>query len=364
MGHNSKVSAAAESDSVAGDPGRRAPSRGGLVDRIDQFQRRHPVLGFPLAVVYKFVDDQGVYLAALITYYGFLSLFPLLLLLASVVGFVLQNNDDLRSRILDSTLNQFPVIRDELADPKGLQGSTPAVVVGAIIAIYGALGVAQAVQNAMNQAWAVPRHRRPNPLKARLRSILLILTAGVTVITTTFLSGVVSSATSFDAEVSPTIRLLAALAAIILNTLIAIIAFRIATARSLRKRDVLPGAIMAAAWWQFLQFFGTAYVGALRGASTTYGVFGVVFGLLAWILLGSLGLVMSVEMNVVRAKRLYPRALLTVFTDNVDLTSADKQHYTDVANAQRLKGFEEVSVRYEADGQIRTSRRSTPRDFF
>jgi membrane protein len=113
-----------------------------VTERLDGAQRRHPVLGFPLAVVYKFVDDQGSYLAVLITYYGFLSLFPLLLLLTSVLGFVLGGDAYLQQRVLNSTLSQFPVI--------GLLG-----------AVYGGLGVAQAGQNAMNTAWHVPRNNRP-----------------------------------------------------------------------------------------------------------------------------------------------------------------------------------------------------------
>ena len=165
-----------------------------LTDRVDGWQRRHPSLGFPVAVVYKYFDDQGTYLAALMTYYGFLSLFPLLLLFASVLGFVLQGNPDLQREILSSTLSQFPIIGDELREPKGLQGSGVALVVGGITALYGTLGVAQAMQNAMNVAWAVPRYRRPNPIKARLRSFLLISTAGAAALTTTVLSAIVASA--------------------------------------------------------------------------------------------------------------------------------------------------------------------------
>ncbi len=132
-----------------------------VTERLDGAQRRHPVLGFPLAVVYKFVDDQGGYLAALITYYGFLSLFPLLLLLTSVLGFVLGGDAYLQQRVLNSTLSQFPVIGSQLGDPKGLRGSGAGLVIGLLGAVYGGLGVAQAGQNAMNTAWHVPRNNRP-----------------------------------------------------------------------------------------------------------------------------------------------------------------------------------------------------------
>ena len=134
-----------------------------LTRRFDRFQRRHPVFGFPIAVIYKFFDDQGTYLAALITYYGFLSLFPLLLLLASVLGFVLQDDPDLQERILDSTLSQFPIIGDQLREPQGLQGSGVAVVVGGLVALYGALGVAQAMQNADERRLGRAAERPPEP---------------------------------------------------------------------------------------------------------------------------------------------------------------------------------------------------------
>jgi membrane protein len=326
--------------------------------RIDAFQQRHRWAGFPLAVAYKFGEDQGPYLAALITYYGFLALFPLLLLLASVLGFVLQGNPDLQSRILDSTLSQFPVIGEELGDAQGLRGSGIALVVGALVALYGALGVAQAMQNAMNVAWAVPRHRRPNPLRLRLRSLVLILIGGAAVVATTILSALGGSAGAFGAELGPWSSILVVLVAVVLNAAVFIVAFHVCTALATPIRNLVPGAITAAVVWQLLQLFGTAYVGnVVKGAGPTYGVFALVLGLLAWIFLAAVGVVVSAEINVVRAKHLYPRSLLTPFTDNVDLTSADRRVYTDAATAQKAKGFETVTVSFDDDGQHASARR-------
>jgi membrane protein len=326
--------------------------------RLDAFQQLHRCAGFPLAVAYKFVEDQGPYLAALITYYGFLSLFPLLLLLASVLGFVLQGDPDLQRRILDSTLSQFPVIGDQLGDPHGLRGSGVALVVGSLVAIYGALGVAQALQNAMNVAWAVPRHRRPNPVRARLRSLVVIMTGGVAVLGTTILSALGGSAGAFGADLGQGTSILVTVAAVVLNAAVFILAFRICTTQPTAARDLVPGAITAAIVWQLLQLFGTAYVGnVVKGADATYGVFALVLGMLAWIFLAAVGVVLGAEINVVRAKRLYPRSLLTLFTDNVDLTSADLHVYTDAATAQQAKGFESVTVSFDDEGQQASARR-------
>ena len=113
----------------------------GLTERLDRFQRRHPGAGFPIAVIYKFFDDSGNYLAALITYYGFLAVFPLLLLMSTILSFVLRGDEELQQQLLDSALSQFPVVGTQLGRPEGLTGSTTAVVVGVLAALYGMVGV-------------------------------------------------------------------------------------------------------------------------------------------------------------------------------------------------------------------------------
>jgi membrane protein len=127
-----------------------------------------------------------------------------------------------------------------------------------------------------------------------------------------------------------------------------LLTFRIATARRLSLREAAPGAVAAALIWQVLQSFGTAYVGqVVKNASATNGVFALVLGLIAWIFLGALSMLFCVEIDVVRTRKLYPRALLTPFTDRVDLTRADERAYSSYAIAQRAKGFESVEVSFD-----------------
>lgn len=330
----------------------------GVVQRIDEFQRHHRVVGFPIALIYKFADDQGPFLAALITYYGFLSLFPLLLLATSILGLVLDSDPALRQRILDSTLSQFPVIGEQLSEPAGLQGSPGAVAVGGAIALYGAVGVAQAFQNASNVAWSIPRHRRPNPLRSRVRSTGLLALGGIAIVSTTVLSALASSSKQFGADLGPAITLLLFVCAVTINAGAFLLAFHMCTVATNSIRRLVPGALTAALVWQLLQVFGTAYVGhVVKGASDAYGVFALVLGLLAWLYLANAGVVLGIEVNVVLAKRLFPRALLTPFTDDVDLTRGDVVAYTDAARAQQAKGFEDVAVTFEDDGQHATAER-------
>jgi membrane protein len=316
-----------------------------VVDWLDHLQRRHPIASFPIAVIYKYMDDSGPYLAALITYYAFVSLFPLLLLMSTILGHVLVGDPQLQQRVLHSALSQFPIVGAQLARPKELSGGTTGVVVGVLGSLYGGLGVAQALQHAMNNAWSVPINNRPNPFLARGRSLLLLATAGLSVVGTTALSAIGTSAVGSFGTLG---RVLVLVASVVLNCLVFVFAFKLATPRPLTVGQVAPGAVLAAVLWQLLQTFGVTYVGhVVRHASATNGVFAVVLGLLAFLYIAAVVVVLCVEVNVVRVDRLYPRALLTPFTDDVDLTPGDKRSYTALAKTQRSKGFETVDVTFD-----------------
>lgn len=305
-------------------------------------------MGFPVAVIYKYADDQGGYLAALIAYYGLISLFPLLLLLSTLLGVVLAGDAGLQHQVLNSATRQFPVIGKDLGQPKRLGGGTLKVVIGIVGSLYGGLGVAQAMQNAMNVVWAVPRNCRPNPLRARGRSLLLLGTAGLAVLATTALTAVISSVASISQGLGVLPKAVLIVATIAMNAGIFAFAFRLAGAgRGLSLRQVGVGALVASAGWEGLQAIAAAYVRHVgRTSSVTNGVFGLVLGLIAFLYLASVLIILCMEIDVVRTERLYPRALLTPFTDEVVLTAADERTYTGQAEAQRAKGFQEVDVTF------------------
>lgn len=319
---------------------------GRLTDRLDRVQRRRHWAGFPIAVIYKFADDQGSYLAALIAYYGFLSLFPLLLLLVTILGFVLDGDPQLQEQLLDSALAQFPVIGSQLRDNvQSLSGSGVGLAIGVVVTLYGCLGVAGAAQNAFNRAWAVPRNRRPNPIKARLRSLLLLPVLGIGIIVTTGLAGLTTSASAYGADLGAAARILGVLLAVVANVGLFLVIFRVLTASEIPTRDLRVGAVVAGVGWQAVQMLGAYFVAnTLRGRNEAYGVFGLVLGLVAWIYLLALVLVLAAEINVVAQRRLWPRALLTPFTDDVQLTAADQRAYTGYATSERHKGFEVIDV--------------------
>jgi len=318
------------------------------IGRVDAFQRKHTIVSFPISVIYKYFDDQGAYLSAIITYYAFIAIFPLLLLGTSILGFILQGNEGLRDTLLDSALSQFPIIGDQLGRPEGLQGSTGAIIVGAVTATYGAMGLGQALQNAANIAWSVPRNSRANPFLLRFRSLALLLISGIGIVALAITTSVLANTDTLGTDLKPAIQRIVQVASFVLTVMIFAAVFRLVSLGRARLRAVLPGAFVTGLLWQALQWVGNTYVREVIGKadSQVNQTFALVLGLVAFIYIASIMVVLGLEVNVVLRRHLYPRALLTPFTDNVILTEADQKAYAAYAKAQRHKGFESVEVTF------------------
>lgn len=318
------------------------------VSAVDEFQRKHAVVGFPLAVVYKYIDDQGPYLASALTYYAFIAIFPLMLLGSSILGLVLRGEPQWQDAILDSALRQFPIIGEELGRPEGLRGSVAGVAVGALAAVFGAMGLGQALQNTQHVVWSVPRNSRPNPFHARLKTVGLLLTAGLSLLAASILATAVSTTNLFLDVVSDGLRImLPVMTTVLVGTFLTLL-FRFAATGQHSFRSAAPGGYSLAVMWQALQLVGAAYVDrVLVGTSSMTKTFGLVLGLIGFLWLGAVMAVLATEINVVLARRLWPRALLAPFTDHVRLTDADRRAYASYARMQRHKGFERVSVEWD-----------------
>nr|WP_239063200.1 YihY/virulence factor BrkB family protein [Streptomyces sp. SID13031] len=317
-----------------------------MARRLDSVQRRRRRLGFPLSVVYKFFDDQGSYLAVIVTYYAFAAIFPMLLISSSVLGFFLQGNEDLQKAVLESALKEFPIVGTQLATPQGLRGSTPAVIVGTLAAIYGIIGLGQAVQNAVNVTWGVPRNGRPNPFRGRLRSGALLTLAGLTVLSFATLTVLAGSQASLSGE---GMGWLVSIGSVLVLTAMLTLCLRPGSRPRPKFRKILPGAFFTALGWHLLERLGGIYVNdVLAKASEVNGVFALTLGLIGLIYAASVIAVIGAELNSVIAHRLYPRSLLALFTDSaVDLTPADHRAYAMYAQAQRHKSTETIQVTFK-----------------
>ena len=311
-----------------------------MVRRVDEFQQRNRPLGFLFAVVKKFGDDRAGMLAALMAFYGFLALFPLLLLLVTVLGLALHDNPSLQQRVLNSALSDFPILGDQIRQNiHTLRASALATGVGALGLLWGSLGVTQAAQFAMAQIWNVEGRDRPGFVPRLVRGLLFIATLALGVALTTLLTQV----GVFSGSPALWFRALSVAAGTGVNMGLSVIAFRILTPRHIELRDLAPGAVIAGVFWTALQFGGTYLIGhQLRHTSEVYGLFAVVLGLASWLYLEAQLTLYAAELNVVRARRLWPRAIV-----QPPLTGADRDVLRDIARQEIRRPEQNVQVGFD-----------------
>jgi membrane protein len=315
-----------------------------LVRRADRVQRERSGMAIPLATIKKFGEDRAGQLAALIAYYGFFSLFPLMLAFVTILGLVLEEDSSLRQQLVDSALAQFPIIGDQIRENvKSLQGSGLALALGVGGALWAGLGGIKAAQNAMDQIWDVPLKRQPSFPVAIFRAVIMLVTLGVFVLLAGFLGGI--AAGTEDASIA--FRVLGIAGTVLLNVLVFLVAFRVLTVEDVSWGDVWPGAVLAAVLWSILQMLGGYIIGhRLESATQTYGFFAVVIGLLSWLYLGAQVTLLGAELNVVRVRRLWPRAL-----DPQDMTPADRRALRELAKVEERREDQVVDVRFEGKSQ-------------
>jgi YihY family inner membrane protein len=310
------------------------------LNALDRRQQQTRGVRFVAAVIKKFGDDQAGQLAALISYYGFVSIFPLLLVLVTVLGFVLQGDPDEQRKILDGALGQFPILSDQLK-LHSLSGSGVALAIGAVGSLLAGMGVTSAAQNAFNRIWDVPFKDRPNFLFSRLRSLGMLAILGTLSILSTVLAGFVGTSSHGTAAVIAGVAF-----AFLVNVALFMAAFGLLTAGDISWRDLLPGVLVAAITWQILQHLGGYYIDhELKRTGPLYGVFALVLGLLAWLYLGAQLMIFAAEINVVRKRRLWPRSF---FSD--PLLDADRRALTSSAEVEERVEQENVEVSFEESG--------------
>jgi uncharacterized BrkB/YihY/UPF0761 family membrane protein len=306
---------------------------------LDKLQQRWKFVAFVVAVLRKYGDDRGGQLGAFVSFYAFLSFFPLTLVVVTATAFLAQRNPDLAERLRSSSLSQFPVVGAELTTgEKALHGGGFGFVAGLIGLLWGALGVTQSVQYAFHEVWHVPYKDRP-PLLTRLgRGVGVFALLGVGVVASVVLGAVGSLVT--NSRVAGTLGLAGSFA-ILCSLLLAL--FWLMSPRVVRLVDLLPGVIVAAIGWVALQTIGLRLVDhQLRRSSQLYGTIGAALGLIAFFLLSTRVVLYGLEVVVVRLQRLWPRSLV-----HSALTDADKQMLLAMAKQEERRADEHISVQIE-----------------
>jgi YihY family inner membrane protein len=275
--------------------------------KADEAQQRHAASAFCVGVATKFGDDNGGALAATMTRAAFAALFPLLLVLVTVLGLVAAGNPSFRQAAVTAMAGQGSPIGHELTSNvhQLRRSSVIGLIVGLAALLWGATGLAQAGQAAMARVWNVTGPERPGrpPRLGSPAAYLALLGVGV-VVTTPLVglspySGRPLSLVAFGLAVGAAV-----------NAGMYAAGFRILTPPAVPARDLVPGAVTAGIAWTVLQLAGAFLVHHFLHGVSVYDMFGIVLGLLAWLYLAVEVTVYCAEINVVLARRLWPRAII------------------------------------------------------
>jgi YihY family inner membrane protein len=304
--------------------------------KLDAFQRRHLVASFLYAVQKKYADDNGGYLAALVTYYCFLSIFPLLLAAFTITAYAL-SGDQSAVTSLQRHVTSYPIIGPATRDLVGkkLQGSPAAIVVGVLVLVWGAMGLAQSAEFTMQQAWNVPSKQKPRFGARLVRGLGWYALIGVGATASTFLTSLGSVLSWAGGPV------LSALIAVAFNVAFFLASFRVLTPSETATRDLVPGAVFGSVCWTFLTGIGIGLAHKLAHSNQLYGSFASVLGLLAILYLTARLTIYGIEANVVRAQHLWPRSLT-----GEELEPADRRQLINLAKREERLASMAISVEF------------------
>jgi YihY family inner membrane protein len=309
-----------------------------LIRRVDTAQQRHGVSAFLFGVVKKFGDDNGGVLVTNLAYAAFVSVFPLLLILVTVLVNVAAGDPALRAQVIGAATREFPYMGQQLASNiHGLTRATvPSLIAGLLLLLWGVTRLAQAGLFTMEQVWNLPGPARIGYFPRLVRSAVFLAVLAVGLAISTGLASLVTYGKN-----SLGVTMLAQALAVLANTLLYLAAFRVLTPKGVPWRRLVPGAVAGGASWTILQAVGAYLVHHYLRSDSVYGIFATVLGLLAWVYFGVQTVVYAAEINVVLARHMWPRAIV-----QPPLTEADRQSIALQALQNQRRPEQQVRVTF------------------
>jgi YihY family inner membrane protein len=310
-----------------------------IMRRVDAAQQRFGPAALIFGVMKKFGDDNAGTLVANLTFSAFLCVFPLLLVLITVLNLVLAHDAGVRTSLLHSTLHEFPIVGGQLgSNIHGLQRSSIiGLIVGLLGLLWGSTGLAQSGLFSMSQVWNLAGPDRPNYVSRLTRSFGFLAVLGIGLVVTT---GLASFGTFGRHDI--VLGVVAEALAVLVNIATYLGAFRVLTPKVVHTRDLVAGAIFGGVVWTVLQAVGGYLIGHdFKNDSVTYGVFAAVLGLVAWIYLGCQVTIYAAELNTVISRHLWPRGMV-----QPPLTEADQRSLALQATQNRRRPEQEVTVEF------------------
>lgn len=319
------------------------PEQGsGIGGRVEAMTRRHPSLAVSLATLKKFQEDRSQYMAAMLAFWAFFSVFPLMLVLVSLLGFFLPAS--MKSQVLHHVAAMFPMLNPSQVGH--LSGSAWTIALGGVTAIWSGMAVMRTAEYCFNSVWEIPMTERPKMLEKTKRSLWALSTIGVGLVVSSLVSGFVTGQDN-GVALGWFGYLAGYVVAIVLDIGVFLAAFRMLTDRQITFRDVLPGALLSGgAFWVLQQVSSFIITRHLHHAQSTYGHFATVITILWWFYIQALVTLLGAQLNVVLVHRLHPRSLGKKVG-----TGADRRVLESYAEERTYVEGEEVDTRIEDGGQ-------------
>ncbi|MBV9649813.1 MAG: YihY/virulence factor BrkB family protein [Pseudonocardiales bacterium] len=326
------------------DKDRITDRAGGVLKRLDSYQRRHPALSVPIAVLRKFIEDESTGLASQIAFWAFFSVFPLLLILVTLLGFFVPPN--LQGDVLGQVASFIPLLGPDSVGH--LSGQWWTLVFGGISALWSGSLVVTTTQSAFNSVWEIPIAKRPGFVAQIRRSFITLGIIGLGLVASTVISSYIAGATATDLGVVG--RLAGYLIAVALDIGLFLAAFRLLTDRQIATRDVVPGAVLSGVVFWILQQLSSLIISRyLHTAARTYGNFATVITVLWWFYLQGIVTLLGAQLNVVLKQRLHPRGLV-----DTPSTEADYRAYQAYAKERTYSDDEQVHTEFPRHPRGRT----------
>jgi YihY family inner membrane protein len=310
------------------------------LEQVDEFQQEHKPVGVTFAVVKKFAEDKSTNLASMIAFWAFFSIFPLLLVFVTLLGFFLPAGN--KDQVLHRVASMFPLL--DASTVGGLSGSGWALIIGIVSALWSGTSVVRTVQFAFNSVWEVPYKEQPKLIEQVGRSVLVLATLGVGLVISTLITGFVSG-TANGLSIGWFGHVIGYVIAIALDVGLFLVAFRWLTDREVSFHDVLPGALLSGIAFWVLQSISSLIISRyLKNAQSTYGNFATVITILWWFYIQSIITLFGAQLNVVLRERLHPRGLV-----DAPQTRADHRAYDKYAKERTYHDDERVETKFPED---------------
>ena len=261
--------------------------------KVIAIRRRQPVVDVAVETLDGFRRHLSGRNAAVLAYYGFLTLFPLLMAATTVLGFVLEGDPELQAEIVDSALSKIPVLGSELEQGSTIDGSWWALILGLAVALWGSLKAFIGIQSALDDTWEVAIDDRANGAVQRVKALVGILVIGLGQVGAVALAALVS-----EAGLPRIGSALITLGGLALNVVIVGTMYRFLTSKAVSWDMVWPGALFTGVLYTVLQFVGTRIVtNTLDDAANVYGTFAATLALLSWLSMHALISLFGAELN-------------------------------------------------------------------